>query len=120
MAELVDAPHSKCGIRFLHHKLSKVLSLHFLPQFYRIWFVNIVKAHQDETFGENKSRFDNVQQMICYFGIALVKESACFQVDSDLFRCWKNHEAYDEAKYIEALQRKGSPITKLLSASTAN
>ncbi len=31
-----------------------------------------------------------------------------------LFRCWKNREAYDEAKYIAALQRKGSLIVKLL------
>lgn len=32
-----------------------------------------------------------------------------------LFCCWKNREAYDEAKYVAALQRKGSPISKLLS-----
>jgi len=37
-----------------------------------------------------------------------------------LFRCWKNYEAYDEAKYVAALQRKGSPIAKLLATSTAN
>lgn len=31
-----------------------------------------------------------------------------------LFRCWKNREAYDEAKYVAALKRKGSPIAELL------
>jgi transposase len=31
-----------------------------------------------------------------------------------LFRCWKNREVYDEAKYIAALQRKGSPIAERL------
>ncbi|MEO1148277.1 MAG: IS110 family transposase, partial [Cyanobacteria bacterium J06638_22] len=32
-----------------------------------------------------------------------------------LFRCWKNREAYDEAKYLASLKRKGSPIAKLLA-----
>jgi len=32
-----------------------------------------------------------------------------------LFRCWQNREAYDEAKYLEPLRRKGSPITKRLA-----
>lgn len=31
-----------------------------------------------------------------------------------LFRCWKNHELYDEAKYVAALKHKGCPIAKLL------
>jgi hypothetical protein len=37
-----------------------------------------------------------------------------------LFHCWKNYEAYEEAKYVAALQRKGLPITKLLATSAAN
>jgi transposase len=124
-------------------------------------------------FGEDRSRFDNAQQMMCYFGIAPVKESSgkknwvhwrwscpiflrqtfvewanqsrhhcdwaqayyrmqrakgnshpaamralAFKWIRILFRCWKNHEVYDEAKYIEALRRKGSPISKRLSASS--
>jgi len=32
-----------------------------------------------------------------------------------LFRCWQNREAYDEAKYLESLKRKGSPIAKRLA-----
>jgi transposase len=32
-----------------------------------------------------------------------------------LFRCWKNQEAYDEVKYLSALQRKDSPLVKHLS-----
>jgi transposase len=120
-------------------------------------------------FGEDRSRFDNAQQMMCYFGIAPVKESSgkknwthwrwscpiflrqtfvewanqsrhhcawaqayyrmqrakgnshpaamrslAFKWIRILFRCWKNREAYDEAKYLTALQRKRSPIVELL------
>jgi transposase len=108
-------------------------------------------------FGEDRSRFDNAQQMMCYFGIAPVRESsgkknwvhwrwscptflrqtlvewanqsrhhcawaqAFYQMQRSkgnshpaamrslafkwiriLFRCWKNHEPYDEAKYVAA------------------
>ncbi len=120
-------------------------------------------------FGEDRSRFDNAQQMMCYFGIAPVQESSgkknwthwrwscpiflrqtfvewanqsrhhcawaqayyrmqrakgnshpaamrslAFKWIRILFRCWKNREAYDEAKYVAALQRKGSPLVKQL------
>lgn len=120
-------------------------------------------------FGEDRSRFESAQQMLCYFGIAPVKESSgkkhwvhwrwscpiflrqtfvewvnqsrhhcawaqayyrmhrakgnshpatmrslAFKWIRILFRCWKNREAYDEAKYVAALQRKGAPIAELL------
>jgi len=32
-----------------------------------------------------------------------------------LFRCWQKQELYDEAKYVAALERKGSPIAKILA-----
>ena len=32
-----------------------------------------------------------------------------------LFRCWKDRQPYDEAKYIEALRRRGSPLAAALS-----
>lgn len=32
-----------------------------------------------------------------------------------LFRCWQKREAYDEAKYVATLERKGSPIAKILA-----
>ncbi|WAL58578.1 IS110 family RNA-guided transposase [Thermocoleostomius sinensis] len=122
-------------------------------------------------FGEERSRFDSAQQMMCYFGIAPVRESSgkknwvhwrwscpiflrqtfvewvnqsrhhcawaqayyrmqrakgnshpaamrslAFKWIRILFGCWKNREPYDEAKYVAALQRKGSPIVKLLGA----
>ncbi|WP_316431703.1 transposase [Leptolyngbya sp. NK1-12] len=106
-------------------------------------------------FGEDRLRFDNAQQMMCYFGIAPVRESSgkknwvpwrwscpiflrqtfvewanqsrhhcawaqtyyrmqrakgnshpaamrslAFKWIRILFRCWKNREAYDEAKYV--------------------
>lgn len=121
-------------------------------------------------FGEDRSRFDNAQQMMCYFGIAPVRESSgknnwvhwrwscpifwrqmfvewanqsrhhcawaqayyrmqrskgnshpaamrslAFKSIRILFRCWKNREAYDEARYITALRSKSSPVIKLLA-----
>jgi transposase len=35
-----------------------------------------------------------------------------------LFRCWQNRTPYDEATYLLALQRSGSPLLKNLTAST--
>ncbi|NJO76963.1 MAG: IS110 family transposase [Leptolyngbyaceae cyanobacterium RM1_406_9] len=32
-----------------------------------------------------------------------------------LFCCWQKRELYDEAKYVAALERKGSPIAKVLA-----
>jgi transposase len=32
-----------------------------------------------------------------------------------LFRCWKDHQPYDEDKYIETLRRRGSPLADALS-----
>jgi transposase len=124
-------------------------------------------------FGEDRTRFENAQQMLGYFGIAPLKESsgkknwvhwrwscpiflrqtfvewanqsrhhcACaqayyrmqrakgnshpaamrslaFKWIRILFRCWKNHQAYNEAKYVAALKREGSLIAKLLETST--
>jgi transposase len=124
-------------------------------------------------FGEDRYRFNNAQQMMCYFGIAPVKESSgkknwvhwrwscpiflrqtfvewanqsrhhcawaqayyrmqrskgnshpaamralAFKWIRILFRCWKNHEAYDDAKYVAALRRKSSPLANLLESSS--
>lgn len=33
-----------------------------------------------------------------------------------LFRCWKNHETYDEARYLAELARKRSPLIQRLAA----
>lgn len=33
-----------------------------------------------------------------------------------LFACWKSGERYDEARYIEQLRRRGSPLTKTIAA----
>jgi len=33
-----------------------------------------------------------------------------------MFRCWKNHEEYDEVKYLQALQRAGSDVLKYIGA----
>ena len=37
-----------------------------------------------------------------------------------LFRCWKNGESYDEQKYLQSLQRRGSPVWKRLQQVNAN
>ncbi|HWT83934.1 MAG TPA: transposase, partial [Candidatus Methylomirabilis sp.] len=36
-----------------------------------------------------------------------------------LYRCWKDHTLYDEQRYLEALQRRGSPLVKRLQAQGA-
>jgi hypothetical protein len=36
-----------------------------------------------------------------------------------LFRCWKERQPYDEAKYLLALKRKGSPLVKTLKTEAA-
>jgi len=35
-----------------------------------------------------------------------------------LYRCWKDHTAYDEHRYLEALARHGSPLLARLAATT--
>ena len=32
-----------------------------------------------------------------------------------LFRCWQDRVPYDEAKYLMALKKKGSPLVKHLA-----
>ena len=41
--------------------------------------------------------------------------SLAFKWQRILFRCWKDHQPYDEHKYIEALRRRGSPLAQALS-----
>src|SRR5262249_50643473 len=33
-----------------------------------------------------------------------------------MFRCWKDRTPYDEARYIASLQRRGSPLFRVLSS----
>jgi hypothetical protein len=32
-----------------------------------------------------------------------------------IYRCWKQREKYDEAKYIAALERRNSPLVKYMA-----
>jgi transposase len=32
-----------------------------------------------------------------------------------IYRCWKQHEIYDEAKYLAALEKRNSPLIKLMA-----
>jgi transposase len=34
-----------------------------------------------------------------------------------LFRCWKDHVAYDETKYLAALVKRGSPLSHVVLAA---
>jgi len=34
-----------------------------------------------------------------------------------VFRCWKNNTAYDEATYLNALKKRGSPLLKFAAES---
>jgi transposase len=36
-----------------------------------------------------------------------------------IFRCWKDHQPYDEVKYLMTLKRKGSPLVKNLALAPA-
>src|SRR5664279_3434516 len=37
-----------------------------------------------------------------------------------LFRCWQNHEAYDEERYIAALRRRHSPLIARIDSTCAD
>jgi transposase len=36
-----------------------------------------------------------------------------------LFRCWQNHEPYDDARYLAALRKRGSPLVARIEALAA-
>ena len=36
-----------------------------------------------------------------------------------LFRCWHNHEPYDDARYVAALRKRGSPLAARIDALAA-
>jgi transposase len=35
-----------------------------------------------------------------------------------LYRCWQNHQVYDESRYLESLQRRNAPLLKYLATDT--
>ncbi len=35
-----------------------------------------------------------------------------------LYRCWQQRTPYDEAKYLQALRRRGSPLFAAMAASS--
>ena len=35
-----------------------------------------------------------------------------------LYRCWQTRSAYDEVTYLNALQRRGSPLFKHIAAAS--
>jgi len=43
-----------------------------------------------------------------------------YKWDRIIFRCWKDRTPYDENKYLEALQRRNSPLLKLLNTKKSN
>jgi transposase len=47
-------------------------------------------------------------------GANAAKRALAFKWIRILFTCWKNNEPYNELKYIAALQRRGSPLAKLI------
>ena len=46
-----------------------------------------------------------------------IVRSLAFKWIRILFACWKEHRPYDEAKYLETLQRRGSPLCQHLGRS---
>jgi transposase len=47
------------------------------------------------------------------------KRALAFKWQRVLFRCWKDHQPYDEQKYIAALRRRGSPLVARIDALAA-
>lgn len=43
---------------------------------------------------------------------AMAVRALAFKWIRILYRCWKDRTAYDESKYLKALQRRGSPLVK--------
>ena len=55
------------------------------------------------------------QQIDRHKGHHAAVRALAFKWQRILFRCWKDHQPYDEAKYLEALRRRGSPLAAALS-----
>jgi hypothetical protein len=44
------------------------------------------------------------------FTLTLITDPNYYKWIRIIFRCWKNHEIYDEMKYIKTLKRHGSDL----------
>jgi hypothetical protein len=80
----------------------------FLRQTFHEWAGHSIaqsrwaKAYYDAQIAKNKGHHAAVRAL-------------AFKWQRILFRCWKDHQPYDENKYIEALRRRGSPLAEALS-----
>lgn len=43
-----------------------------------------------------------------------IKRALAFKWQRILYRCWQNNEPYDEARYIQSLRKRGSPLCKVM------
>jgi len=58
-------------------------------------------------------------QRACGKGHHVAVRALAFKWIRILWRCWQDRVAYDDAKYIAALRRSGSPLVQALSASVS-
>jgi transposase len=80
----------------------------FLRQTFHEWAGHSIaqskwaKAYYDDQIRKNKRHHAAVRAL-------------AFKWQRILFRCWKDHQPYDEQKYLQALRRRGSPLAQALS-----
>jgi hypothetical protein len=51
------------------------------------------------------------------YGYHAAVRTLAFQWIRIVFRCWKNGQLYDEATYLQSLQRKNSPVVATLEVA---
>jgi transposase len=102
------------GIAPVKEKSGKKEWIHWrwsCPTFLRQTFVEW--ANQSRNFSFWASEFyDNQRQTGKPHQVAI--RALAFKWIRILYRCWKERQPYDEAKYLLALKRKGSPLVKTL------
>lgn len=80
----------------------------FLRQTFHEWAGHSIaqskwaKAYYEDQIRKNKGHHAAVRAL-------------AFKWQRILFRCWKDHQPYDEPKYLQALRRRGSPLAQALS-----
>ena len=86
------------------------------PKFLRQTFVEW--ANHSRSFSFWASEFYDYQKQIGKTNQMAIR-SLTFKWIRILYRCWKDRQPYDEAKYLLALKKKGSPLVKNMKVEAA-
>ncbi len=98
--------------RHVHRRFTKCTCPHFEHQTFIEWTGQTItksswaRAYYDQQKGRKMGHWAIIRSL-AYKWIRI------------LHRCWIEGETYDEEKYLEALERAGSPIAKLVHKDTA-